>query len=111
MSDEQIAISQPKPWMVLCCGCGRLLVKDGTAINLPFAGGVISTAVMADFATPKEADEFAASHGWQVNDTKGPNHRCPECRSRKRRGKHRGAYVTREWVRENLASLLRAGEL
>jgi hypothetical protein len=107
---------QMKPWMVMCCGCGRLLNKDGsTGVQIAF-DGVLNYAtfcnftdeqkkVIADFDTKQEADAAAVKAGWAVEDREGPNHRCAKCLAihKKRKkwnkaGHHeekpRGAYIS-----------------
>lgn len=96
-----------KPWMVLCCGCYRLMDRDGKPwaprpLDADPKSGVVPIGHIADFATHAEADQFAKGHGWQIADEAGPNHRCPDClkESEAKRGRGRGAYVTREWLNE-----------
>lgn len=81
---------------VMCCGCQRLLAKDGTLIGDPLpsdAGGFFSlpaliervsklrTDGLAEFQTKEAADASAQAFGWSVKDPDGTsNHRCPACR-------------------------------
>lgn len=66
----------------MCCGCMKMMDKDGKA-SLPFAReGMIgpealaNLAQAADYPDKKSADESANSHRWVVIDG---NHRCPKC--------------------------------
>ena len=70
-------------FMVGCCGCGRLLAKDGTLTQKVLDGGTFDMAALRNaentaqyFATRYECDEAALKSGWSV---KGGNHRCPDC--------------------------------
>lgn len=70
-----------KPFMLACCGCGRLLNSDGTRGPNVIKGGVlnlagVSISGVADFHTKEEADAAALANGWKVIDG---NHRCPAC--------------------------------
>lgn len=80
---------------VMCCGCLRLLGKNGELIGeRSFTGGVIDIQALidhfkllklreqvADFESKEKCDEAALAHGWTVTDPDGSsNHRCPDCR-------------------------------
>ena len=86
-----------KPWMILCCSCGRLLNKDATMGCRVMVDGVYRWGSIehkeriADFQTHEAADQFASDHGWSIRDSEGPNHRCPECRPVQ--VERRGAYL------------------
>ena len=77
----------------MCCGCLRLLGKDGKTIGEPFkGGGAVNLSELAarfsglreaarDFSTKEECDHAALAAGWTVKDPDGiPNHRCPGCK-------------------------------
>jgi hypothetical protein len=76
---------------VMCCGCLRLLGKDGAMLGARSQnGGRIDVAElierfknfegMAFTGTPQEADFVALANGWQVRTSSGkPDHRCPDC--------------------------------
>ena len=85
-----------KPWMVMCCGCQRLMSPEGKPLEKLFDGGYIPAPVekilkgtlvikeinlenVASFDTKPEADSVAKGFGWQIADGEGANHRCPEC--------------------------------
>src|SRR5437868_3406367 len=78
----------------MCCGCYRLMGKDGKPISVcRDKGGFISWSDTAEFPNAKAADQSAEKAGWQVKDKEGPNHRCPDCAA-KAKTKGRGAIVT-----------------
>ena len=90
-----------KAWMILCCGCGRLLKKDGTTTVRLMHGGALDCDAMdaardsiASFDTKTEADKAAQSAGWSIQDQYGPNHRCPACDYLPTEVQTRGAYVS-----------------
>jgi len=63
--------------MIMCCGCRRLLGRDGSAIVLK---SIEESAMIAIFKNRTEADSFAESNKWSTKDPDGTsNHRCPEC--------------------------------
>jgi predicted RNA-binding Zn-ribbon protein involved in translation (DUF1610 family) len=77
---------------VMCCGCLRLLGKNGELLGDPSKdGGLVDISAIckrfaemketaAAFSTKQEADGTATSYGWQVWYEKGKaNHRCPNC--------------------------------
>jgi hypothetical protein len=77
---------------VMCCGCGRYLAKDGTAIEPKGMARIISTdrqivlpgaadEAVEYFDSPPAADAAALQAGWIVRDAEGPNHRCPDCKA------------------------------
>lgn len=90
-----------------CCGCGRGLKDDGGmtvySVLQPLTAaedhGILDISKLKElkgFVSTAEADEFAVTHGWQISDDKGPNHRCPECvKNESREGvrQRRGAYI------------------
>lgn len=92
-------------FMVMCCGCGRLLGPDGKLVGEKTGGGgflVKDGKMGADFPTKEAADKAASKSGWSVADEDGPNHRCPECVERLRTKQEvdeeysqsrRGAYI------------------
>lgn len=94
-------------WGVVCCGCARMLAKDGTLLGekadynglidmQELAARMISQGEnrYADFPTHEDADKFASVHGWSTKDPGGKsNHRCPECRLDKPKTKRSGAFV------------------
>ena len=84
-------MSEIKPWIIQCCGCGRLMASTGT--TLEFRPGLIFSPEIAAFETTAAADVFAAEHGWIVADAQGPNHRCPKCPNRS--VGPRGGYLNR----------------
>ena len=74
---------QPKPIAVVCCGCGRVLLADGTIGPKILSGGVIDFKACAEFegeamafATREDVDREIVKHGWQVIEG---DHRCPNC--------------------------------
>jgi hypothetical protein len=94
-----------KTWLIGCCKCGRLMLKNGKPgprfifdsvfkWNFDFAN-----YDLASFDTKAEADAAAAKAGWQVLDEDGPNHRCPECPPA-RRDEWRGAYIPSRLLEE-----------
>jgi hypothetical protein len=78
----------PKPFLVGCCECGSLLMKDGSKSESIFtADGLLNmdrlsrlASVAADFDTCAEADETAKKAGWRADNR---NHRCPDCAAKK----------------------------
>lgn len=73
----------PRPFAVTCCGCGRVLMEDGTLGQQILSGGAINLTLCAKlegspmtFATRAEVDVEVPKHGWKVIDG---NHRCPNC--------------------------------
>lgn len=93
--------SDPKnQWAILCCGCGAVLLPDGSLLNE--GAGLVSSMLFKDlaialaYASKDEADATALKHGWQIRDSLGPNHRCPKCVSRQTAG--RGHYLSRAEV-------------
>jgi hypothetical protein len=79
-----------KALMVMCCGCGHLLNKDGSVgPQIAFDGVLSYDAVLklsdaektaiASFDTRFECDAVATKAGWATYDREGPNHRCPKC--------------------------------
>ena len=77
---------------IMCCGCLRLLAKNGGLIGKPNRGrGVISILELSTMFQDIDhsevaifesddvagADKFAKKYGWSVVDG---DHRCPECR-------------------------------
>lgn len=91
-----------KLWALKCCGCDRLMDKDGKPWELKGKSGIDVGAVIAAFDTKAEADQFASDHGWRAE---GGDHRCPKCVERRtanvesRTGAAnfaRGAYVPTE---------------
>jgi hypothetical protein len=91
-----------KPWALKCCGCDRLMDKDGGVVPRGTSAIQLSE-VAASFDTKQEADRFAEEHGWRTADAEGINHRCPECvNAAQEYGpspfagivEHRGAYVS-----------------
>jgi hypothetical protein len=106
-------------WCVKCCGCDRLMTRDGSpgqryptsflevkgkgkgkgsrqkAVFVPGRNLTPEEAgLIADFQTKADADSFARKHGWQTEDPDGENHRCPEC-LRSEMEAPRGAHV---WI-------------
>ncbi len=80
-----------KNWAVMCCGCFRILLKDGRAAEFNPAKGEPNAK---DFPTAKSADAFARKHGWTVEDG---NHRCLQCSERNEAEAEpvrRGAYLS-----------------
>jgi len=65
-----------KPWILQCCGCGRLMGRDGMIERK----APIKAEKVASYDSKAEADDAALSRGWSVSDGEGPNHRCPACR-------------------------------
>lgn len=106
------------PCAVMCCSCNRIMGRDGKPLQFSVvqaaeaileAGartggrkslGVLPLEEVASFSNGDAADLFAAKHGWQITDSEGPNHRCPECLSNstrleetEERPARRGAYI------------------
>lgn len=92
-------------FVVMCCGCLRLMGKGGEMIGDRYThGGAVDLfkfcarfngqedpAMFASFAA---ADEAAKSFGWETRASDGtPDHRCPECRSSKPATERQGAYI------------------
>ena len=97
---------------VVCCGCQRFMGKDGKPIDIATPDGFVvwderqfpisASLDPVTFDTKDSADEFCLKYGWEVKDSYGPNHRCPDCinaqreRLKARREAeevHRGAYI------------------
>ena len=88
-----------KPFMVGCCGCGKLLTVEGglTDFSVLGAGGILNreavegaTSKAATFATKEECDSAAKAAGWTV--TLDGNHRCAPCHVAHRSQRH-GMYI------------------
>ena len=69
-----------------CCGCDRVLSK-GKPVE-----GEAGYLELDLFDSHEAADAEASRLGWQVADTGGANHRCPDCVKRSH-SKRRGAYI------------------
>lgn len=92
---------------VMCCGCQRLLSKEGKLIGEKLMdGGIIKIPELiarlsqlraedlAEFPNFEECDKAALAAGWTVEDPDGtPNHRCPECRICESAPERTGAYI------------------
>lgn len=76
--------------VVMCCGCRSILGKAGELIKHP--GGLVTARTVpeffldfkdggrcAEFQTAGEGNTAALKAGWQIKDSTGENHRCPEC--------------------------------
>ena len=89
-----------KAFLLACCGCGRYLNTDGSMGSVALRGGLLlpnsPTEATASFDTVTEADEAASAVGWSVEDSDGPNHRCPDCQPKTT--PQRGAYIRSELV-------------
>jgi hypothetical protein len=91
---------------VMCCGCLRLLGKNGELLGeISSDGGLIDIMQIckrfegmketaATFETKVDADGTAISNGWTVSykaDGKS-DHRCPNCQVDEPETERRGAY-------------------
>jgi hypothetical protein len=87
-----------KGYSVGCCGCGRLLKKDGSlTVAVVSRSGVLDLGALdlvredlASFDVKSECDSFALAHGFSVRDG---NHRCPECTRIDPLPERRGMYI------------------
>lgn len=90
-----------KPYCVMCCGCGKLLLKDLTLVEWtppnPIPG--LITRRRPDFkyfSSRQECDTFLDRIGWYVVPIEQRvgehNHRCPRCGPPRRDGPV-GAYI------------------
>lgn len=91
---------------VMCCGCLRLLGKDGELLGTRSEDGGATDlgrlaerfkdlqVIAASFETKSDCDKAAFVHGWTVKDPGGrPNHRCPDCRLAQPETERSGAYI------------------
>ncbi len=85
---------------VACCGCGSVLMADGSLYQI---GGIIDLSnnflldgkgidweKAASFPTREAVDGHARSIGWTVI---AGNHRCPRCSTPAKQEGRRGMYI------------------
>lgn len=96
---------------VVCCGCFRVLGKDGSLLGERHQfGGLVDMPTIikwfskvdldpAKFIGRVDADKEARRNGWEVMDSDGlANHRCPECvRDQPRTGRSQQVGCYLEW--------------
>jgi hypothetical protein len=89
----------PPNKMVMCCGCYRLMAKDGKPLAKMRQGphglepvSEVGEDDLACFRTKEECDEGARKAGWKAE---GGNHRCPDCVRELEQSDRYGAYVER----------------
>ena len=86
-----------KAFMVACCSCGVLLLKNGGRgpgiltdgnLDLRKLDAIRGNESLATFATTDECDAAAVAAGWRAEQR---NHRCPACLYEE--GQSRGMYI------------------
>jgi hypothetical protein len=75
-----------KAFLVACCGCGAVLMGDGTRGPSIMTEGLLDVSriqkmgdELASFDGVPDADAAAVKAGWKIERGLRSNHRCPEC--------------------------------